>query len=218
MSVERFFDTAADRYDRHYDHRTRAGRLLRQRLAATVELLGAPAGDVLDVGMGAGRLCVELDRAGWRVSGVDLSPAMVAAARKRLPHIADRLVEGPIEDLPFADASFDAVTATGVLEYATRDLPGAVAELARVLRPGGIAVVSFPRQQSPGLRWRSKVLYPLVRAVKRVVPFGRPAPLDLPLRSEEDLSSTVAAAGLSVEETRRVGSIESHVVLRARKS
>ena len=70
------------------------------------------------------------------MSGVDLSPAMVAAARRRLPELADRLVEGPIEQLPFDTESFDAVAATGVLEYATRDLPGAVAELARVLRPG----------------------------------------------------------------------------------
>ena len=79
-------------------------------------------GRVLDVGMGTGRLCAELDRRGWEVSGVDLSPAMVVSARRRLPQLAERLVEGPIEHLPFDDESFDAVAATGVLEYATHDL------------------------------------------------------------------------------------------------
>lgn len=217
MSVPEFFDTTADRYDRRYDQSNAAGRLLRRRLEVAVELLGEPRGEVLDVGMGTGRLCAELDRRGWQVSGVDLSPAMVAAARRRLPELADRLVEGPIEHLPFDTESFDAVAATGVLEYATRDLPGAVAELARVLRPGGVAVLSFPRQQSPGLLWRSKLLYPAVRTAKRIAPVGRPAPLDLPPRSEQEFLAAVAGAGLAVEETRRIGRFASHLVLRARK-
>jgi ubiquinone/menaquinone biosynthesis C-methylase UbiE len=217
MSVEDFFDTTAERYDRRYDYPGAGGRLLRRRLEVAVELLGEPRGKVLDVGMGTGRLCAELDRRGWQVSGVDLSPAMVAAARRRLPEIAERLVEGSIEQLPFRAAAFDAVAATGVLEYATNDLDGAVAELARVLAPQGAAVMSFPRQQSPALLWRSRVLYPSVRLVKRIVPFGRPAPLDLPPRSEHEFFTSVAKAVLTVEEARRIGRFASHVVVRARK-
>ena len=217
MSVEEFFDTTAERYDRRYDDPGAQGRLLRRRLEVAVELLGEPQGHVLDVGMGTGRLCAALERRGWQVSGVDLSPAMVAAARRRLPEIAERLAEGSIEQLPFADASFDGVAATGVLEYATEDLDGAVAELARVLRPAGIAVLSFPRQQSLGLLWRSKVLYPTVRAVKGVVAFGRPAPLALPPRSEHEFLDAVTGAGLEIEESRRIGRSTSHVVVRARK-
>jgi ubiquinone/menaquinone biosynthesis C-methylase UbiE len=217
MSVEEFFDTTAERYDRRYDEPNAAGRLLRRRLEVAVELLGDPRGDVLDVGMGTGRLCAVLDRRGWRVSGVDLSPAMVAAARRRLPQLAERLVKGPIEQLPFDDESFDAVAATGVLEYATQDLAAALAELARVLGSQGAAVLSFPRQQSPALLWRSKLLYPAVRTAKRVVPVGRPAPLDLPPRSEQEFLAAVAEVGFSVEETRRIGRFASHLVLRARK-
>jgi len=217
VSVEEFFDATAERYDRRYDEANAAGRLLRRRLEVAIELLGDPRGDVLDAGMGTGRLCAELDRRGWRVSGVDLSPAMVAAARRRLPQLADRLVEGPIELLPFPDDSFDAVAATGVLEYATHDLDAAVGELARVLRLQGVAVVSFPRQQSPALVWRSKLLYPAVRAAKRIAPVGRPAPLDLPPRSEQEFLAAVDGAGLSVEETRRIGRLASQLLLRARK-
>ena len=163
--------------------------------------------------MGTGRLCAVLDRRGWRVSGVDLSPGMVAAARRRLPQLAEHLVEGPIEHLPFDDESFDAVAATGVLEYATHDLAAAVAELSRVLRPRGVAVLSFPRQQSPALLWRSRLLDPAVRTAKRVVPAARarPAPLELPLRSEQEFLAAVDEAGLSVEETRRIGRFSSHL-------
>jgi ubiquinone/menaquinone biosynthesis C-methylase UbiE len=217
VSIPEFFDTTAERYDRRYDESNAAGRLLRRRLEVAAELLGEPRGDVLDVGMGTGRLCAVLDRRGWRVSGVDLSPGMVAAARRRLPEVAERLVEGPIEHLPFDDESFDAVAATGVLEYATHDLAAAVAELARVLRPRCVAVLSFPRQQSPALLWRSRLLYPAVRAAKRVVPVGRPAPLDLPPRSEQEFLAAAAEAGFSTEETRRIGRFASHLVLRARK-
>jgi len=217
VSVEEFFDTTAERYDRRYDEHNAAGRLLRRRLQVALELLGEPRGDVLDVGMGTGRLCEELDRRGWQVSGVDLSPAMVAAARRRLPQLAARLIEGPVERLPFDDHSFDAVAATGVLEYATHDLDGAVAELARVLRPQGVAVMSFPRQQSPALLWRSKLLYPAVRAAKRILPRGRPAPLELPPRSEDEFLAAVGRARLSVEDKRLIGRFASHLVLRARK-
>ena len=62
MSIPEFFDTTAERYDRRYDEPNAAGRLLRRRLEVAVELLGEPRGDVLDVGMGTGRLCAVLDR------------------------------------------------------------------------------------------------------------------------------------------------------------
>ena len=215
MSVPEFFDTTAERYDRRYDESNAAGRLLRRRLEVAVELLGEPRGSVLDVGMGTGRLCAELDRRGWDVSGADLSPAMVGAARRRLPQLAERLVEGPIEHLPFDDGSFDAVTATGVLEYATHEPGCRRGRAARVLRLEGVAVLSFPRQQSPALLWRSKLLYPAVRGVKRIVPLGAPAPRKLPLRSEQEFLAAVSAARLTVEETRRIGRFASHLVFRA---
>ena len=171
-----FFDTQAKRYDSAYDDPGKGGRILRRRLADAVALLGDGPGDVLDVGMGAGRLCAELVERGWTVMGIDLSPAMVEAARQRLPAIAERLYVGSIDRLPFGDGTFDAVAATGVLEYATDDLDGATRELARVLRPGGRAVVSFPNHASPRHLWRGRVLYPAVRVAKKVVPHNRPAP------------------------------------------
>jgi ubiquinone/menaquinone biosynthesis C-methylase UbiE len=163
----------AEWYDRAYDARSAAGHALRARMLTVVRLLGPGVGSVLDAGMGGGRLLEQLDRAGWTVYGIDASPSMVDLARRRLPQADARLAVGDIEHLPFVDATFDAVVATGVLEYS--NVPVALAELARVLRPGGVAVVSYPNQPALYGRWKRGVFYPAVRAVKRLFGVqGRP--------------------------------------------
>jgi len=197
--VEGFFESAAMQYDRTYAAPDAAGRTLRVRAEVALRLLGDPSGEVLDAGMGAGYLCAELDRRGWRVSGVDLTAAMVEGARRRLPHLRDRLVQGTIHALPFGDDRFDAVVATGVIEYAVDDIDGAVLELARVLRPGGVAVLSFPNQLAPVQIWRGRMLYPLVRAAKRVMPGGRPPPPRVPIVQFDRFMRAVRSAGLQVE-------------------
>ena len=161
-----FFDAEAGFYDAGFDERTPGGRALRSRLDATLRLLGDRPGRVLDAGMGPGRLLAELSGRGWDVAGADLSTEMVSRARLRLPAAADGLLQGRLEALPFADAGFDAVVATGVLEYVD-DLPKAVSELARVLRPEGIAVVSVTNPRSLFAMWRRFVIYPPARVVKR---------------------------------------------------
>ncbi len=194
--VGAFFDERAERYDRAYDGPR--GYALRSRMEAALELLGEGPGEVLDAGMGPGRMLVELFRRGWTVSGVDASAEMVATARRRLPEAATRLVQGRIESLPFLNASFDAVTATGVLEYS--ELERALAELSRVLRPGGRAVVSLPNPGNFYGMWKLRVWYQFVRVAKRLagrslpsVPGGStPVPPD---RFQELL----AAAGLAPE-------------------
>jgi len=112
----------------------------RRFLVSRVE---AGAGDrVLDVATGTGLVAAELiRRKGCTVVGLDQSPEMLAVARERLPAV--ELVEASAESLPFADASFDALTFTYLLRYV--DDPGAtLAELARVVRPGGtIAALEF---------------------------------------------------------------------------
>jgi demethylmenaquinone methyltransferase / 2-methoxy-6-polyprenyl-1,4-benzoquinol methylase len=97
---------------------------------------------VLDVATGTGLVAAELIRQkGCTVVGLDQSPEMIAVAHDRLPAV--EFVEASAENLPFADASFDALTFTYLLRYV--DDPGAtLAELARVVRPGGaIAGLEF---------------------------------------------------------------------------
>jgi SAM-dependent methyltransferase len=169
------WDDQAEAYDSSYDDPGGRGRLVRARLAVALDLLGTGPGRVLDAGMGGGRLVEELSRSGWAVSGADVSAAMVSLAKQRVPAAADALVVAGIEELPFADASFDAVAALGVLEFAG-DPGGAIRELARVLRDGGIVVVSWPNFGGLNTAWRGGVVYPLARAAKRVLPVGRPVP------------------------------------------
>jgi ubiquinone/menaquinone biosynthesis C-methylase UbiE len=172
VSASAFFGDRAAHYDSRYDARDVDGHALRARADATLRFAGPGPGASLDAGMGPGRLCAALDARGWTVAGVDASPAMVDAARHRLPAARDRLVVGRIEQLPFPDASFDLVTATGVLEYST--VRAALAELSRVLKPGGRAVVSYPNPEAYYGIWKTRVWYRAVRAAKRV--FRRPEP------------------------------------------
>jgi demethylmenaquinone methyltransferase / 2-methoxy-6-polyprenyl-1,4-benzoquinol methylase len=111
-----------------------------------------PSGaSVLDVATGTGAVAVELLKRGCTVVGIDQSPEMLAVARERLPDV--RFVEGRAEELPFEDASFDALTVTYLLRYV--DDPGeTLKELARVVRSGGvIASLEFGIPPSPLARW-----------------------------------------------------------------
>ena len=109
-------------------------------LAASRGALVPPAtraGAVLvDAGCGGGLLAPHVERLGYRHVGVDLrrSGLEQSAARGVSP------VTGDVTALPFADGSADVVVAGEILEHVT-DLPGTVAELCRVLRPGGLLVL-----------------------------------------------------------------------------
>lgn len=98
-----------------------------------------PCARLLDAGCGSGRTLEELAAYG-RVSGADLSSAAIASARRR----GYRDVHtAPVEDLPFAAASFDVVTCLDVLEH-TQDDRATLIELLRVTRPGGSLIVTVP--------------------------------------------------------------------------
>ena len=101
-----------------------------------VARLPARGGHVLDVATGTGLVAAELLRRGFRVTGLDQSPEMLEAARRRFNGRVE-LVHGSAESLPFPDLAFDHLTFTYLLRYV--DDPGAtLAELARVIRPGGV--------------------------------------------------------------------------------
>jgi ubiquinone/menaquinone biosynthesis C-methylase UbiE len=94
-------------------------------------------GEVLDVGVGTG-INLPYYPHGLRITGVDLSPAMLAVARDRATElgVVAELREGDAQALPFTAASFDTVVCTLAL-CAIPDDRAAVAEMHRVLRPGG---------------------------------------------------------------------------------
>lgn len=109
---------------------------------------------VLDVGCGGGLVAEELARRGAEVTGLDLSAAALATARAHAAAggLSIRYEQGRAEALPFADGAFQAVVCADCLEHVD-DLERVVAEVARVLRPGGaFCYDTFNRT------WRSRLL------------------------------------------------------------
>ena len=101
-----------------------------------VSRLPRDGGHVLDVATGTGLVAAELVPRGFRVTGVDQSPEMLASARRRFGAQVE-LVEASAEALPFGDASFDHLTVTYLLRY-VEDPATTLVELARAVRPGGV--------------------------------------------------------------------------------
>jgi len=93
----------------------------------------------LDVGCGEGRFCRMLAERGIRAIGIDPTEPLIAEARRRDPAGDYRI--GRAETLDFPDASFDLVVAYLSL-IDIPDLPAAIAEMARVLRPGGALLIA----------------------------------------------------------------------------
>jgi demethylmenaquinone methyltransferase / 2-methoxy-6-polyprenyl-1,4-benzoquinol methylase len=131
----------------------------RWRRALVAEIDATSGERVLDVATGTGMVARELVRRyGCEVVGLDQSPGMLAGARARLAHdpaFAARvtLLEGEAERLPFADAEFDHLTFTYLLRY-VEDPAATLAELARVVRPGGrIGMLEFSVPPNP--LWRT---------------------------------------------------------------
>jgi len=116
-----------------------------KRRLATLEALAPRRGEtIVDVGSGLGHLAIELSRAvgdAGEVIGVDPSVDMRTAATSQcdgLPNV--RILDGTAAALPLDDASADRAASLQVFEYLS-DIPGALFEIRRVLRPGGRLVV-----------------------------------------------------------------------------
>jgi ubiquinone/menaquinone biosynthesis C-methylase UbiE len=96
---------------------------------------------VLDAGCGSGPLAAALRAKGAIVTGFDSSPAMVELAKQRLGGTADLHVADLSQPLPFDDDTFDDAAASLVLHY-LKDWTAPLAELRRVLKPGGRLIIS----------------------------------------------------------------------------
>jgi len=114
-----------------------------RRAARLAEALGRPLGGlaVLNVGCGTGGFNAAAARAGAAAWGVDVSADAVGLAAARAP--AGRIARAAAEDLPFPDGAFDVVYCYSTLEHVA-DARRALAEMARVLRPGGALYLHTP--------------------------------------------------------------------------
>ncbi|MEV5961599.1 class I SAM-dependent methyltransferase [Kribbella sp. NPDC051952] len=160
-----------------------------------VDALGVQAGEeVLDVACGTGNLTIPAARTGAHVTGLDLTPAMLARAAERADGLAVEWVEGDAEDLPFADESFDVVLSAFGCMFAPRHEVVAD-ELARVLRPGGRLGVSA---------WTPEgAIGEFFRVVGGYLP-PSPSYVDPPLAwgSEDSVRELFEGTGIALEFTR----------------
>jgi len=139
------FDAIAPRYD--LVNRVMTGGLDQRWRRRTLDALALPAGSrLVDLGSGTGDLVRLAHRDGHRVVGVDLSWEMLATGRSRGALVA---VQADAELLPIAEASVDGVVSGFALRN-LRDLPAALREAARVLRPGGRIALLEVAQPAPG--------------------------------------------------------------------
>jgi SAM-dependent methyltransferase len=190
------FDVAADAYASFM------GRFATPLADQFVDLVGpAPGSRVLDVGCGPGTVtAVLVDRLGAdRVAAVDPSPSFVTAVRERLPDVDVR--EGTAEDLPYADATFDAAVSQLVVPFMADPVRG-LSEMRRVVRPGGIvAACAWDFERGP--------FQAFWRAAEELAP-GALAAIDLAGAREGQLAELMTAAGL---EAARSTALTVHVAI-----
>jgi demethylmenaquinone methyltransferase/2-methoxy-6-polyprenyl-1,4-benzoquinol methylase len=149
--VQQMFERVVPRYDL-------LNRIMSLGMDARWRRLAAAAADpagacVLDVGTGTGDLALELRRQGAaQVIGIDFAPTMLALARTKGRDAQDRVrwLLGDGLRLPFPDETFDAVTSAFVLRNLA-DLRAGLAEMTRILKPGGRLVCLDMTHPKPGL-------------------------------------------------------------------
>ncbi len=130
--IRQHYNTVADTYDHHYDHRR--GRKYHTHLSNHLMKALPKGANLLDIGCGTGLFVEKYIRNGGQGTGLDISEKMVAKARNRCPGC--EFIVGTGEDLPFENCSFNAVSSVLVFSY-VRDPVAMLAEVYRVLEPGG---------------------------------------------------------------------------------
>ncbi len=175
-AARELFAPLAGTYDR-YARLLSFGQDPRWRSFLASRIEAGPDDAVLDVACGTAAVAIEVARRhGCKVVGIDQSPEMLAAGRRRVEAagLGERieLREGRAEELPFEDAAFDGLTFTYLLRYVD-DPAATMRELARVVRPGArVAMLEFsvPPRTLPRAAWEAYVRLGLPLAGRAVSP------------------------------------------------
>lgn len=201
-AVRAMFDTIAPRYD--LVNRVMTFRMDVGWRRRSIDALGlAPRAVVMDLACGTGDMCRDLERAGYRPVGCDLSFGMLAAARTDAP-----LVHGDGLRLPFGDDSLDGATCGFALRNFV-SLPPMLSELARCVRPGGrIALIDVAEPPNPVMRWGHSIYFgTVVPLIGGMIGTSKEAYRYLPksvayLPTPEEMIGQIAEAGFDDVERR----------------
>ena len=193
MSESVSFDRAAEFYDATRALPDDVAAKLTEALLAELSRIGADR--VLEVGVGTGRISRPLMERGIRVHGVDISRAMMRTLLRQLGagYMVPDLTVGDATRLPFATGSVPAALMVHILHLVS-SMPEAVAEVARVLKPGGVLLHEVTRMEEESAWQASANIWAEALAPHDYVRRSRP--------EIEDVHAAVAAHGakLRVEE------------------
>jgi ubiquinone/menaquinone biosynthesis C-methylase UbiE len=161
----------------------------------------------LDVGCGIGGWIIFLKEEGYEVEGIDIAARTVQALTEHDPDL--KVTVASMTAIPYPDASLDGVLAMGTLEYVDGNVPEALREVQRVLKPGGIFFMEAPIANS----LRRLFYIPLKQAEKMVKQAqGKQAIFAKYLFDRSVLKHLLAAAGLEVvqEQAHELPEEDSH--------
>jgi ubiquinone/menaquinone biosynthesis C-methylase UbiE len=171
-AVEEFWDKASCGEDLYLRNQQREGYIEHARrryelepvIEEFAEFGSAQGKQVLEIGVGLGADHMRFAQAGARLSGIDLTARAVEHTRRRLElfGLESSLATGDAEHLTFQENAFDSVYSWGVLHHSP-DTPKAIAEVHRVLRPGGVArIMIYHKWSLVGyMLWLRYALLPL---------------------------------------------------------
>lgn len=144
---------------------------------------------VLEAGYGIGLIAEALAKSGWDVTAIDYSTEALASLRSKFAKgaLAGEFEQADVDKLPFANQTFDAVVSTNALEFAQNPAE-AIQEIARVLVPGGRAVIATFNKLSP---WGIPGIARMIRPEQDV-----PTPKFL---TKNELTKLIKASGLILE-------------------
>jgi SAM-dependent methyltransferase len=180
--TRRSYDATADEYAIWIRDELAAKPLDRAMLTAFAELVTGP---VADIGCGSGRITAFLHELGVPTFGIDLSPRMVAAARRTYPEL--RFTEGSMTALDLEDGTLGGIVAWySTIHIPDDDLPAVLMEFHRVLAPGGYLQLAFQAGD---------------KIVHRTKAAGHEVKLAFHHRTPTRMAELLHAAGLTVQAT-----------------